>query len=259
MKRKMPTVRVLPTLILFLVFVLTLNVHLLCDQPTAEEILSKVRELFNEIEDYTVEVIANVDMPGLRAPEMRATLYYKSPDRIHVESTGFSILPREGIAPDPKKLEERYSSHLEGEQDFEGRSVYRLKLIPKKEYKRELATILLVDRERSVVWRIQKLNEEEPFLTVDFEYELVEGRFFLPRESSAEIVLARMPGRESESYFPGRGVERFESLFSEEEKTPPKNGYVTIRFEGYRINIGLPDSLFEESDGFRAPGQKGRR
>jgi len=250
-------VRVFPTIILVLVCVLTLNVRLLCDQPTAEEILSKVTNLFKGIEDYTVEVIANVDMPGLRAPEMRATLYYKSPDRIHLESTGFSILPREGIAPDPKKLEDRYSSHLEGEQDFEGRSVYRLKLIPKKEYKRELVTILLVDRERFVVWRIQKLHEEAPFLTVDFEYELVEGRFFLPRESSAEIVLARMPGRESESYFPGRGVERFESLFSEEEKTPPKNGYATIRFENYRINIGLSDSLFEEPGELKARAKRG--
>jgi outer membrane lipoprotein-sorting protein len=255
----MPTVRVKVhlTIIIFLFFTLTLNVRLLCDQPTAEEVLSQVRGIFEGIEDYTVEVIANVDMPGLRAPEMRAKLYYKSPDRIHVESTGFSILPREGIAPDPKKLEERYSSHLEGEQDFEGSSVYRLKLIPKKEYKRELVTILLVDRERFVVWRIQKLNEEAPFLTVDFEYELVGGRFFLPRESSAEIVLARMPGRESESYPPGRGVERFESLFSEEEKTPPKNGYVTIRFEGYRINVGLPDSLFEETGELKAPAKRG--
>lgn len=245
------------TIIVFLFFTLTLNVRLLCDQPTAEEVLSQVRGLFEGIEDYTVEVIANVDMPGLRAPEMRAKLYYKSPDRIHVESTGFSILPREGIAPDPKKLEDRYSSHLEGEQDFEGRSVYRLKLIPKEEFEREFETVLLVDKERFVVWKVQKLIKGEPFLTVDFKYEMVEGRFFLPSESSAEIVLARMPSRESESYFRGRGVERFESLFSEEDKTPPKNGYATIRFEGYRINIGLPDSLFEETGELKARAKRG--
>ncbi|MFQ5870181.1 MAG: hypothetical protein ACE5JC_09795, partial [Candidatus Zixiibacteriota bacterium] len=244
-------------IILVLVCVLTLNVSVLCDQPTAEEILLKVRELFNEVEDYTVEVIANVDMPGLRAPEMRAKLYYKSPDRIHVESTGFSILPREGIAPDPKKLEERYSSHLAGEQDFEGRSVYRLTLMPKEKFEREFETVLLVDKETFVVWKIGKLNKGKPFLTVDFEYELVEERFFLPSESNVELIMARLPGREGNLRGPGR--ERIESLFAEEEEAPPKNGYATVKFEGYRINIGLPDSLFEESGGSRAGGQKGRR
>jgi outer membrane lipoprotein-sorting protein len=241
---KMPTARVLPVLILLLAFVLTLKVQVLCDRPTAEEILSKVRELFKGIEDYTVEVIANVDMPGLRAPEMRAKLYYKSPDRIHVESTGFSILPREGVAPDPNRFEERYTPQLEGEQDLEGRSVYRLKLIPKEAFEREFETLLLVDKERFIVWKVEKLIKGDPFLTVDFKYELVDGQFLLPSESNVELVTARMPGREEDLHRAGR--ERIESLFSKEDKTPPKNGYVTVRFEDYRINVGLPDSLFEE-------------
>jgi len=232
------------TIILFLAFALTLNVRVLCDRPTAEEILSRVQELFKGIEDYTVEVIANVDMPGLRAPEMRAKLYYKSPDRIHVESVGFSILPREGIAPDPGRFEDRYTAQLKGEEDLEGRSVYRLTLMPKEEFEREFETVLLVDKETFVVWKIEKLTKGDPFFTVDFKYELVDDQFLLPSESNVELVMARVPGREGNLRGPGR--ERIESLFAEEDETPPKNGYANVRFEGYRINIGLPDSLFEE-------------
>lgn len=248
----MPTarVRVLLTIIVLLAFVLTLEVPLWCDQPTAEEILSKVKDLYRGIEDYTVEVIANIDMPGLRAPEMRGKLYYKSPDKIHVESTGFSILPREGVAPDPGRFEERYTAELEGEQDLEGRSVYRLQLLPKEAFERELETLLLVDKESFVVRRLQKLTKGEPFLTVGFEYELVEDQFLLPSESNVELIMARLPGKENHLRGPGR--ERIESLFSEEDETPPKNGYATVKFEGYQVNLGLPDSLFEEEGQLRS-------
>jgi outer membrane lipoprotein-sorting protein len=238
--------RIIPTLGFALISLLCLSETLLCTQPTAEEILAEVRRLFEGIEDYTVEVIANVDMPGLRAPEMRAKLYYKSPDKLHVESTGLSILPREGVAPDPSRFADRFSSRLDGEEDLEGRTVYRLRLMPKKEFKGEFETVLLVDAERFVVWKIEKLNEGEPFLTVDFEYKLVEDRFFLPSQSRAELFIARLPGRPGEGYLSGPGREEIESLFSEEDESPPKNGYATVRFEDYRINIGLADSLFEQ-------------
>jgi len=249
----MPTarVRVLLTIIVLLVFVLTLEVRLWCDQPSAEEILSKVRDLYRGIEDYTVEVIANIDMPGLRAPEMRAKLYYKSPDKIHVESRGFSILPREGVAPNPGRFEERYTAQLKGEEELEGRLVYRLKLLPKETSEREFETLLLVDKESFVVHRLQRLTEGQPFLTVDFEYELVDDRFLLPSESNVELIMALMPGRESHLRGPGR--ERIESLFSEEHETPPKNGYASVKFEGYQVNLGLPDSLFEEEGQLRSP------
>jgi outer membrane lipoprotein-sorting protein len=240
------TSRIIAALGFALISLLFLSETLLCAQRTAEEILAEVRKLFEGIDDYTVEVIANVDMPGLRAPEMRAKLYCKSPDKLHVESTGLSILPREGVAPDPDRFVDRFSSRLDGEEDLEGRAVYRVRLIPKKEFKGEFETVLLVDVERFVVWKIEKLNEGEPFLTVDFKYELVEDRFFLPSQSRAELFIARLPGRAGEGYLSGPGREEIESLFSEEDKSPPKSGYATVRFEDYRINIGLADSLFEQ-------------
>ncbi len=245
------------TLIAFSLFLLPLfsSGRLFCGEPTVEEIMLQVQRLFQGIEDYTVEVIANIDMPGLRAPEMRATLYYQSPGRIHVESSGLSILPREGISPNPRRFEERYIPQLEAETELEGRPVYRVRLLPRPEYNREFETVLLIDKERFLVRRIQKLSVGDPFLTVDFKYELVEDRFFLPSESRVELVLASMPGRERQAYPQGPGPRTMESLFSEQEKSPPKNGYATVRFEGYRVNIGLPDSLFEQPGQTKTSGQ----
>ena len=56
---------------------------------TAEEILGHVLSAFSEIEDYTVQLHAEFDMEDIQVPPMDVTVYFKKPDKIHLESTSF--------------------------------------------------------------------------------------------------------------------------------------------------------------------------
>ena len=69
-----------------------------------EIMLEKVKEKFEKIENYKADITVKVDIPYIKMPERNATLYFKQPDKIHIESEGFAMLPKEGINFSPISL-----------------------------------------------------------------------------------------------------------------------------------------------------------
>ncbi len=49
------------------------------------EILDNVIKAFEEIEDYIVDVNIRVDVAFLKVPEANAKIYFKQPDKVHME------------------------------------------------------------------------------------------------------------------------------------------------------------------------------
>ena len=97
-------------LVLIIVLFLWGNAGALLANPqtglSAEAVLSHVREPFESIHDYTVKIYAEISMPGMDIPPMDVKVYFKKPDRIHLESDGFAILPREGLFLNPETFTE---------------------------------------------------------------------------------------------------------------------------------------------------------
>ena len=63
-------------------------------QENPSHYLDSVVRQYLGLKDYTVDVRVHFDMEAIKAPDMQGKLYYKSPDKMKVESKGVFFLPR---------------------------------------------------------------------------------------------------------------------------------------------------------------------
>ena len=63
-------------------------------QENPSRYLDSVARQYSGLKDYTVDVRVHFDIEAIKAPDMQAKLYYKSPDKMKVESKGVFFLPR---------------------------------------------------------------------------------------------------------------------------------------------------------------------
>lgn len=56
---------------------------------------------YQTLSDYTVKIQVKVMIPGLRMPDFEADLYFKKPDKLHIETKSFAPIPRNSGFFDP--------------------------------------------------------------------------------------------------------------------------------------------------------------
>ncbi len=203
--------------------------------PAGDAILRRVEAAQASVEDYTVTLEITADLEQARIPQMKATMYFKKPDRVHFESEGFALLPKEAFTLRPTLLLERFRVDSVVAEIDGGQREYRLLLVARDERARVRDLWLQVSPER---WTIDggELNfAEGRRIAVQFRHERL-GSVWLPSEMSLSFsqsgaAIAEPPPSDDQNPVRlGRGSFR--------------RGTVTVRYSGYRLNTGLPDDLF---------------
>jgi hypothetical protein len=59
------------------------------------QVFTELMKPYRDLNDYTVRIHAKVNMPTIRIPDFNAILYFKKPDRFHVETKSFAPIPRD--------------------------------------------------------------------------------------------------------------------------------------------------------------------
>jgi len=196
----------------------------------------------------------------MRIVPMRIKLSYKRPDQVHFESVdGFAFLPREGIMPWSEELESSLRQHakmvMAGETTIYGQTAYLIEvalksgMIPKpnittkprayRQLKPAAPTQasaptmrVWVERER---WLIRKMETRSgpAYGEVRFDYQQVSGKYWLPKRVVAKVkwtgqpMSANLPRQRKNMRMPSRAT-------------------VIFDFSNYRVNVGLPASLFRK-------------
>ena len=115
--------------IIFIVLAFCLSAFSQSKDP--EKILDSVKAEFNKIEDYTVFVKIKVDVDFVKIPEREVKIYFKKPDKIHIESEGFVMLPKEGLNFSPLSLlNSNYTSFYVRQDTIDGIVTSVIKVIP---------------------------------------------------------------------------------------------------------------------------------
>jgi len=200
--------------------------------PSGEEILKNVDARLEPVHDYTVTLDVVADIERLNVPPMHATMYFKQPDKIHVDAEGFALLPREGLQPAVGKLLSRFNVTETGSDTLAGVPVRRVSLQAKSERGFPRSLSLYVDPHRWTTERIVTRGSADRVATITFSYVQVEG-VWLPAEMSAAFSLA--PADSLEGDLPAAPMR---------PQQMPRKGTVTVRFSGYRLNTGLKDDIF---------------
>ncbi|MDI6802641.1 MAG: hypothetical protein QME58_02190 [Bacteroidota bacterium] len=210
-------------------------------QINASEILSRVEKRFQEINDYTAEAMVSIEMERLRIPRRKMKIFFKQPDKFHLESEGFAIIPRAGLGFIPSQLQhDKYEPKIIKLDTFGVYPSYKLQLSVK-----DLSTsaplpvqnfYMWVDKDNFVIRKIETATAQGRDITVSFDYGMVDKRYLMPSNIVVSLQnlfddkndIQDVPGRES----------RLRRL--------PREGTVTITFTKYSVNQNLQDSLFEK-------------
>lgn len=202
-------------------------------QPTAKQILEKAAVHYDAIKDYTADARLTVESPSVHVPEMQVKMYYKRPDKLHVESKdGFAVLPRQGlIVGNPlRELMAGFELSLDRSERVLNNDCYVIKSSFQREGRAVQSTVW-IDKKHWLVRQMHANPEWGPSVKVKLWYTRVGLRYWLPSTTAAQISLPPLPGAEAES-----------------ESKPGEPTIVTIKFADYQVNTGLSDKIFEKQE-----------
>lgn len=174
------------------------------------------------VRDYTATVTVTVDAPNVRIPRRTVKVYYKRPDRVHVESDGIAILPRDALLMGnlAEHIETYANASFNGTGTLGGRPVQCIKLAPLEEGPGSGRVLVWIDSDRHLLLKSEIWRGGKAMLTVRFKWMSV-GSHWMPERITAHMASGAMTGRD-------------------------EGGTIELSFSNYRINQGLSDDIFTE-------------
>ena len=199
-----------------------------------EAILRSVDARIASVRDYTVTLDVVADIERLNVPPMHATMYFKQPDKVHLDAEGFAMLPREGLQPNFSKLLTRFNVAAVGKDTVDGVPLKKVVLQPKSERTFPRSLTIDVNTERWTPERIVTTGSGDRVATITFTYVQV-GGVWLASEMKAGFSLAAPDSAEPD--MPAAPMRPPQT---------PRKGTVSVTFSNYRINTGLSDDIFSK-------------
>jgi outer membrane lipoprotein-sorting protein len=204
-------------------------------QENPSRYLDSIERKYSGLKDYTADVHVHFDIEALRAPDMQAKLYYKSPDKMKVESKGVFFFPKDAGYFNPSKFKpEDFVIQLLEHFTYEGRKAVRLQLTPKEMKRAPQRLVLTIDIDRNLILRINTLNAVGREITATVDYGKFED-FELPTHIELQFNLPQAEANETREFNP----------FG--PKTKQVTGKVEITYSNYQVNSELSDEIFLET------------
>ena len=209
-----------------------------------DEILNEVVTNFNRVKDYQVDVNIKVDVEFLKVPESNAKIFFKQPDKVHVESEGFALLPKEGLDFSPSSLlKKNYTAIYEQDVMLDGVKTSIVKIIPIGDQGNVILSTLWIDQKKQVIRKVESTTKTNGTFSINFFYDDI-LKYPLPSKIifSFNIDQMNIPdafGENSDNEQPKKKGRKINSL---------TKGKVIITYSNYQVNKGIPDSIFENKD-----------
>lgn len=197
--------------------------------------LRNVFDQFSRLSDYKVDVRVHLDLESVKAPDMSARIFYKSPDKIKIDSRGAFLLPKQIGVFNPHSFNpDNYDVNVVEDLQYNDHPAVKLALSRKGELMSRGSIILTVDK---TDWLVKEISVEPgpgSLMTAVIQYGDF-GQFKLPTEVDVTLNFQRADSSQIGAP-PGR---RYRTGVT---------GSVAIYYSNYGVNTGLSDSLFEKKE-----------
>ena len=219
-----------------------LSPGLLLAQEEGAQTLDALQKKYSGLKDYTVDINVHFDVEGFNAPDMQAKLYCKPPDRMKIESKRVFFLPKEGGTFNPfmfnkEDFEVKFLERL----TYEGRNAVKLKLTPKKRKRNAQDFILTVETDRNLIREMNTSSADGREVKALIEYGHFSD-FDLPTRIELHLDVQFNESRELKDF--GQSAQPAKRV----------TGRVEITYSNYKINVGLSDQIFNETDSSKLRG-----
>jgi len=224
--------------------VLILTAVICSQEKNPEAILDKVKLEFEKVEDYQVDVKIKVDVDFLKMPDREATIYYKRPDKFHIDSENFAMVPKSGLNFSPLGfLNYKYTAFYEREDTVNGILTSVIKVIPLEGDADVILSSFWVDMKRNLILKVESSRKPQGTYTIDLKYLKTSEGFWLPSAMVFSFTVDR-------SLISKRFNEPGDSESKEKTKDLEKSetGKVYLNYSNYRVNAGLTNEFFENKN-----------
>jgi outer membrane lipoprotein-sorting protein len=201
---------------------------------TAKQILAKAGANYDVVKDYVVDARLTVESPQMHVPNMQVKIFYKKPNKLHVDSKdGFAMLPRQGtIVGNPlKDMLSITDLAVARTQKVLGNDCYVVTGTIRKNDRSTEITVW-IDNKNFLARQISTNPEWGPSISAKLWYVRVAGKYWMPSMTSAQISIPPLP------------EERVDTA-----RKPGGPTTVTLKFSDYRVNTGISDAIFEKQEG----------
>jgi outer membrane lipoprotein-sorting protein len=209
-----------------------------------DAIINSVISNFNKVNDYQVDVNIKVDIEFVKVPETKAIIYYKQPDKVHLEAEGFAMLPKKGMEFSPTSLIQKdHTAIYEQDVDLNGIKTSIVKIIPLGDQGDVILTTLWIDQKEKIIRKVESTTKTNGTFTIDFSYS-DKIKYPLPEKIVFAFNIDKMnlpvniSGDKSDS-------EKKNKNKTSDSRT---KGKVIVSYSNYIVNKGIADSVFEEKN-----------
>jgi len=222
-------------ILLFFVFVTSINAA--AKDPNV--IIKNLQKKFEEVKDYEADVKVKIDMDMLKAPESKAKIYFKQPDKVKIKSESFSLLPKQGINFLPGLfIKKDFTAVYVREDNWNGLKLSVIKIIPLNENSDISISTLWVDESKNVVKKAEVSTKSEGTFSIDMSYAYADKYYMVSAMKFSFDLNKLNAGKSMNDATPT------EPKNKRKFKRPTK-GTVYINYSDYKINKGIPDSFFK--------------
>jgi hypothetical protein len=216
-------------------------------RPDPAPVFADLIRPYRGLNDYTVKIRAKVDMPDVRVPEFTATIYFKKPDKFHVETRRFAPIPRNSgvfnpfqFDPETNRIEFLRTENVAGAPA----EIYRVEPLDPKSPIRYYRVWVGGAPKRII--QVESLSLKGTRALVKATHQVVEqrdGKWLMPATVQVHLTFperAQAPEGLTTQDNPivTGGMRQLDEMSGE--------GDITITYTDWRINTGLDDSLFEQ-------------
>ena len=205
-------------------------------QGDATRYLEALAKKYSGLKDYMVDVSIHFDIETFKAPDLKARLYYKAPDKMKVESKRVLFFPREGGYFNPSLFnKEDFTVLFVENTTYRGKEALKLRLIPRRT-KRDIQDLVLsIDTEQNQVREVDIAQSGEKEIKAALIYGTFD-HFDLPIRIK---LLLDFPEVEPEL------VKGFDTSPREKKRV---TGRIEMTYSNYRVNSGLNDQIFKGTE-----------
>lgn len=228
-------------LLLFLLFMTNL---VFTQSKDPDKILENVVDNFSKVQDYSVDVNIKIDVEFIKVPETKAKIFFKQPDKIHLESDGFAMLPKNGMKFSPTALiTKEHTAIYEKDVVLNGVNTALIKVIPLGDQGDVILSTLWVDQVMNVIRKVESTTKTNGTFTIDFSY-AEDLKYPLPSEIifSFNVDKMNIPATISGETTPENPKKK------KGRSDGVTKGKVIVKYNNYEVNKGISDSIFEKKN-----------
>ena len=219
---------------------------------TAQELLETVRTRMQGAKTYIATMKIKVDISFLQAPEATATMWFKAPDKTHIESPTFAMIPKQGADLNAMKLLSQPFTAVDAGTEAVGSKVMKkVRILPIDESSTVAVATAWIDTTLMVPVKVSTTLRKGGTFVAELTYGNAAARkYCLPSfaKLSFDVANFELPKTISGEFRNSQDDPKKAAASAKVARAGAKDtkAVVEIQYTDYKINVPISDSKFTE-------------